>query len=169
MYWMTCGWHWPKVTAVTLINKTMLVRRIKYNHSINHYKTWLLYSSGHGHHLVRFWRNSVKNPSFDKFSSKISDVCFKVKHTIGHISGMVGPIDVKQKWGASVGYWVNYMTVTFDLTHDLDLWFFKVKFQNSFIWGIVIWLMWNKNKANQLDTGLTVWSCSLTTPMTLTL
>ena len=33
---------------------------------------------------------------------------------------MVGPIDVKQKGCASVGYWVNYVTFTFDLTHDLD-------------------------------------------------
>ena len=38
---------------------------------------------------------------------------------------MVGPIDVKQKGGALVG--VNYVTLTFDLTHDLDLWFVKVK------------------------------------------
>ena len=44
----------------------------------------------------------------------------------------------------SVGYLVNYVTLTFDLTHDLDLWFFKVKFQNSCIWGIVIWLMKRK-------------------------
>ena len=99
---------------------------------------------------------------------KFQTCFFKVKHFIGHISGMVGPIDVKQKGGASVGYWVNYVTFTFDLIHDLDLWFFKVKFQNSCIWGIVIWLMWNKTKANQLDTGLTVWSCPLSTPMTLT-
>ena len=74
---------------------------------------------------------------------------------------MVGPIDVKRKGGALVGCWVNYVTLTFDLTHDLHLWIFKVKFQNSCIWGIVIWLMWNKKKANQLDTGLTVWSCPL--------
>ena len=32
---------------------------------------------------------------------------------------MVGPIDVKWKGGASVGYWVNYVTLTFDLIHDL--------------------------------------------------
>ena len=63
---------------------------------------------------------------------------FKVKHSVEHVSGMVGPIDVMCKGGASVGYWVNYVTSTFDLTHDLDLWFFKVKFQNSCISGIVI-------------------------------
>ena len=97
-------------------------------------------------------------------------MCFvKVKHSIEQISGMVGPIDEKWKGCASVGYWVNYVTLTFDLSQDLDLLFFKVNFQNSCISGIVIWLMWNKNKANQLDTGLTVWSCHLTTPMTLTL
>ena len=42
---------------------------------------------------------------------------------------MVGPIDVKQKESASVRYWVNYVTLTFDLTHDLDLGLFKAKFK----------------------------------------
>ena len=62
---------------------------------------------------------------------------FKVKHYFGHISGMVGPIDVKRKGNASVGYWVQYVALTFDLTHDLDLGCFKVKFWNSSISGIV--------------------------------
>ena len=56
---------------------------------------------------------------------------FKVKHYFGHISGMVGPIDVKRKGSASVGYWTQYVTLTFDLTHDLGLGCFKVKFRNS--------------------------------------
>ena len=60
---------------------------------------------------------------------------------------MGGPIDVKRKGGESVGYGVNYVTFTFDLTHAIDLWFFKVNFQNNCILGIFIWLMWNKNKA----------------------
>ena len=98
---------------------------------------------------------------FAKFSLNISDVFFKVKRSIGHISGMVGPIGVKRKGGTLVGYWVNYETLTFDLTHDLDLWFFKVKLQNTFISRMVIWLMWNEKKTNQLDTGLTVWSSGL--------
>ena len=62
---------------------------------------------------------------------------FKVKHYFGHISGMVGPIDVKRKGSALVGYWVQYVTLTFDLTHDLDLGCFKVKFRNGSISGIV--------------------------------
>ena len=62
---------------------------------------------------------------------------FKVKHYLGHISGMVGPIHVKQKGSASVGYWIHYVTVTFYLTHDLDLGCFKVKFRNRPISGIV--------------------------------
>ena len=36
---------------------------------------------------------------------------------------MVGPIDVKRTGSASVGYWAQYVTFTFDLTHDLDLTF----------------------------------------------
>ena len=50
---------------------------------------------------------------------------FKVKHYFGHISGMVGPIDVKRKGSALVGYWVQCVTLPFDLTHDLDLGCFK--------------------------------------------
>ena len=60
-----------------------------------------------------------------------------VKHYFDHISGMVGPIDVKRKGSALGGHWVQYMTLTFDLTHDLDLGCFKVKFRNSSISGIV--------------------------------
>ena len=82
---------------------------------------------------------------------------------------MVGPSDVKLKAGASVGYWVNYVTLTFDLTPDLDLGFFKAKFPNSWTSRIVIWLIWNEKKANQLDTGLTVWFCPLIRPMILSL
>ena len=62
---------------------------------------------------------------------------FKVKRHFGHISGMVGPIYVKRKESASVGYWVQYVALTFDLTHDLDLRCFTVKFRNSPISGIV--------------------------------
>ena len=49
-------------------------------------------------------------------------VFFKVKHSIGHIWGMAGPIDVERKGGASAGHWVKYMTLTFHLAHDLDFW-----------------------------------------------
>ena len=50
---------------------------------------------------------------------------------------MVGPIDMKRKGSASVGYWVQYVTLTFDLTHDLHFEYFMVKFRNSSISGIV--------------------------------
>ena len=56
--------------------------------------------------------------------------------------------------GASVGYGLNYMTLTFDLTHDLDLRFFMVKFWNSCI-SEIVGLIDVKWKVNQLDAGLT--------------
>ena len=74
---------------------------------------------------------------------------FKVKHSIGHISGMVGPIDEKRKGGASVGYWVNYVTLTFDLTHDLDSYKkfnsgFQFQFQfKCFQYFIVNWVIFS--------------------------
>ena len=58
-------------------------------------------------------------------------------HSIGHISGMVGPIDVKRKGGTLVGYWVNYVTLTFHLTYDLDLIVSRSKFEIALFeeWG----------------------------------
>ena len=52
------------------------------------------------------------------------------------------------KRSASVGYWVWYVTLTFDLTHDLDLRCLKVKFRNSSISGIVglIDVKWKGNE-----------------------
>ena len=64
-------------------------------------------------------------------------IFFKVKHPFGHISGIAGPIDVKREGRASIGYWVYYVTLNFDLAHELDLDFFKVKFRNSCISEIV--------------------------------
>ena len=65
-----------------------------------------------------FW-NSVGNSFFlTNFLWKFEMCFFKVKHSVGHISGMDGPIDVKHKGGASVGYWVNYVTLTFDFSNS---------------------------------------------------
>ena len=99
---------------------------------------------------------------------------FKVKHYFGHISGLVGPIDVKRKGSALVGYWVQYVTLTFDLTQYLDVGCFKVKFRNSSISGIVglIDLKWKRKWVNiilgrlydlafdhthDLDLGVEIW------------
>ena len=61
---------------------------------------------------------------------------------------MVGPIDVKRKGSASVGYWIQYVTLTFDLTHNLDLGCFKVKFRNS---SIYCWSDWFEMKTKWVN------------------
>ena len=79
----------------------------------------------------------LKTVIWQIFFKNFECVFFKVKHYFGHISAMVSPIDVKRKGCALVGYWVQYMILTCDLTHDLDFGCLKVKFQNSSISGIV--------------------------------
>ena len=68
-----------------------------------------------------------------KFSFKISDVFFPGQTLNWTYLRNGWSNDVKQKVGALVRYWVNYVTLTFDLTHYLDVWFFKVKFQNNYL------------------------------------
>ena len=97
------------------------------------------------------------------FLLKIRMILFKVKHSNGHSSSMVGAIDMKRKGGASVGYWVNYVTLSFDFTHNLDFRLFKVNFQKSWIAEIVILLMWKKNQANQILGWLYVFALSQNT------
>ena len=104
IYWMTFPWPWSKVTAVASISKKLLVCMIKLEPLI-HYKILFLYCHSHGHYLIRFWSNSIINWYFSNFLLKIRIYFFKLKHYFVHISGMVGPIDVK-KGSASVWYWV---------------------------------------------------------------
>ena len=54
---------------------------------------------------------------------------FKVTDLFDHVLGMNGLSDLlEMRRSLSVGYGVNYVTLTFDLAHDVDLRFFKVKF-----------------------------------------
>ena len=86
--------------------------------------------------MITFWRNFVKN-IFGNFWFWQFPMCFfKVKHSIGHISGTVTQTDVKRKGGASVAYLVNYFTLTSPITLTFD--FLKIKFLNSSMSGIVI-------------------------------
>ena len=67
------------------------------------------------------------------------------------VKGMIGPIDVKRKGSASVAYCVQYAMLTFDLTHDLDLGCFNVKFRNSSISGLID-VKWKRNEL--------IWYCA---------
>ena len=84
--------------------------------------------------LIVAYHSYCRNKIF--FPLQILGFFFKIKHFIGHISGIVGPIDGKPNGIALVGYWVNYLTLEFDLIHDPDLGFFMVKFRNSCFAGI---------------------------------
>ena len=57
---------------------------------------------------------------------------------------MIGPINVKRKGGASVGYWANYVTLTFDLTHDIELVVSRSNFEIALFEEWVGWLRWNE-------------------------
>ena len=56
---------------------------------------------------------------------------------------MVGPMDVKQKGSV---YWVKNMTLTFELSHNLDLGCFKVEFRNGNCWSD-----WCEMKGKQIN------------------
>ena len=106
---------------------------------------------------------------FGIFCLNISDgFFFKVKHSIGHISGMAGPNDMKQKGGASVGYWVNYIwpsLLTSPMTLTLD--FSRSNFQIAVSPELLS--DWCETKRGKSSRYWTVWTCPLTTPVTLTL
>ena len=60
--------------------------------------------------------------------------------------GMFGPIDLERKGNASFIYWVNYMSLTFDLTHGFDLGFPRYNFEITEPQDFLVKLMWNKKK-----------------------
>ena len=102
------------------------------------------------------------------FFLKFRTCFFAVRHCFGRIFGMVCWIDMKRKGSVSIGCRANYVTLTFDLIHDLDLEFSRSNLEITVSQEWLVWLMWNKKEVNRLDAGPTIWSWSLTTPMTLT-
>ena len=84
MYWMTFLWPWPKVTAVALMIKNLIVCRIKWeplNQLLQNLVTISLWSN----YLIRFWRNSVGNFFLSNFLWKFWMCFFTVK-------------DISQEW-----------------------------------------------------------------------
>ena len=75
MYSMTFSWPWPKVTVVASIIKNLLVCAIKWEPLIGSLQN--MAALLHGYYLIRFWRSSVGNFYFGKFSLKNSDVFFQ--------------------------------------------------------------------------------------------
>ena len=55
---------------------------------------------------------------FDKCLKKIA-----VKYTMGHVVGMVGPINDKQKENKVNGYWANCVALTFTSLMTFTLYF----------------------------------------------
>ena len=56
---------------------------------------------------------------------------FKVKFSNSCISGIVDLIDVKRNEMKSIRYWVDFMTLPFDHTHDLDLEVLRSKIEKA--------------------------------------
>ena len=97
---------------------------------------WRLHWYSDGDYPIRFWRSSVGNCYFDKYSLKFSDVFFQGQTLFWTYLWSVWSDWCETKRNALVGYWVQYVSLTFDLAHGLDLGCFKIKFRNSSISGI---------------------------------
>ena len=156
-----CGIDYQKFAC--LCNKVRTTHWITTKHG---------YCPSHGYYLIRFWRSSVGNFYFGKFSIKNLDVFFQDQTILAISQEWL----VRLKWNEKevyrldTGYNVN---LTFDLTHDLDLGCFKVKFRNSSISEIVglidvkwkgselIWywahcMTWPFDHTHNLDPGVEI-------------
>ena len=117
MYWMTFLWPWPKVMAVALKQKfACLQDKVRTTQPITT-------KPGSDIPLVMLitWWDFLETFFFCQISFWKFHLYFcKVKNSIGHISGMVVPIDVKRKGGASLRYCVNYVTLISPMTLTVD-------------------------------------------------
>ena len=126
----------------------------------------------HGLKNQQFEANLCKLRGWSQLSNPSDLPCFKVKHFFGHISGMIGLInvkphefylgcfkvkfrnscisgivcliDVKWKEGELIGHWANCMTLSFDHTHDLDIGISRSESEIALSQEWDGWLTWNK-------------------------
>ena len=90
--------------------------------------------------MLSTWSDFKQNQYI--FSQNFRYVFFKVKKTIGYISGMADRIDT-EKWSTSVGCWVNIRP--WSLTSPLTLtWnFSRSNFKVAVSQALLVWLMWS--------------------------
>ena len=109
--------------------------------------------------FVDIWVSSViRGPVVPSDGRTHLALCRTPKIYFGHISGMVGSIDVKWKGSELVGYWVQYVTLTFDLTHDLVS---RSNFKITVSPELLVWLMWNEKEGSEL---ICYWADCMTLP-----
>ena len=130
----SCMWHW--------LTKICLYAQLSEDHSSNLQNLVATSPTGSHADYLKFWRNYVINSFCGNSFSKFQMYFFKVKLSINHISGMVGPTDMKQKGSGSVGYWINWLTLTFDIPPWP--WIFKVTFWNSSLHIRNCWCDWKQ-------------------------
>ena len=154
MFWMTCPWWpWPKSRLRHWLTKFCLSDKVKTSDGITtKLGTYIPLV------MLIIWIDFgeiLLETFFSEFEIK---KCF-VKVTQDQT--LYWPYS-QNGWSAWHGMkrkyisWILDVILTFDLTHDPDLGFFKVKFQNSCISGI-FGLIDVKRKGNLLDIGPTIY------------
>ena len=79
---------------------------------------------------------------------------FKAIFQNSHIWGMGGLIDMEWKGYESIWYWTHYMTLTFDLTQDLDLEFWRSSFETAISEKQVVWCTRRVHHGRSLERNL---------------
>ena len=77
---VTFAWPWPKIMDTESISKKLFSARLIEHHSSEYYNAWQPDCYSQDHYLIRFWRSSLENCDFGKFSFKISDVFIQGQH-----------------------------------------------------------------------------------------
>ena len=101
VYWMT--FSVTQGNGCGIDKQNLLVCRMKWEPLSQSLQILQLCPSGHAFYLIRFCRNSVGIFFFFFFPNclwKFLMCFFKVEYSIGDISGMVVPVDMKRKGGA---------------------------------------------------------------------
>ena len=108
--------------AVTKAVKILLLPTIKWEHSFNHCKIWWIYPLSHTSDLIKIWRNSLGNVFLfaDFFYFFFSNFIFLSQ---SNIQLAISYKRLVSDWCENrlSGCWASYVTLTFDLTHNLDL------------------------------------------------
>ena len=96
IFWHPSRWPWVKVTKLPKRDSIYFVPTIKWEPLIQSLQNLVVIFPFSGFPPV-FWRNSVKNRFLANLYIKFQMRFSQVEHSICHILGMVGPIDVKKK------------------------------------------------------------------------
>ena len=162
---VTAWWIFSIRSSVEL-SRPVVVHWPGLNHGISGFEkaVYQEWEGRYGHGTIGTWIDRMLIPLCD-LELWSWPWTFKVKSNQSHIPRMGGSINMGRKGCESIGCWTQYVTLIFNLTHDLEFGFSRLNFQIAIAQDWKGQLTWNGRGVSQIRLIMRTLTCNMGLPV----